>query len=369
MKKISIILPALGGGGAERLHVNLAKDWLQRGFKVEFVLMRKEGERREELLSLLPTEIPIVNFGINHTPQILLPLAKHLRTSSPNVILVPMWPITSYSIIAWILSGKIGKLYVSDHIQLSITAMHEINVPQLYLKWSIRLTYPFANGVIAVSNGVKKDLSKISGFKENKIKVIYNPVATGVSSYRESQDVRVKLWGGNYTYNILSVGNLKKQKDHETLLKAFSLLPKELNAKLVILGEGKLRNHLSMLIEKLGLLDRVDLPGFVLDPLPWFRSADLFVLSSLWEGFGNVLVESLESGVPVVSTDCPSGPAEILDNGRYGKLVSPANPQALASTIKSSLFETHDRTALMLRAKDFLIANISKQYLEYMGLM
>ena len=139
MKKILIILPALGGGGAERLHVNLANDWIQRGFKVEFVIMHKKGERTEELLSLLPKEIPIINFGISHTPQLLFPLAKHLRRSAPHVTLVPMWPITSYSIIAWILSGKIGRLYVSDHIQLSITAKHEINVPKIYLKWSIKL--------------------------------------------------------------------------------------------------------------------------------------------------------------------------------------------------------------------------------------
>ena len=119
------------------------------------------------------------------------------------------------------------------------------------------------------------------------------------------------------------------------------------------------------LIDQLGLHDRVVLPGFVTDPYPWFRSADLFVLSSRWEGFGNVIVEALECGVPVVSTNCLSGPAEILENGRYGKLVPVQDIEAIADAIVNSLAEPHDRELLMRRAQDFSVRKTSDQYIAY----
>jgi glycosyltransferase involved in cell wall biosynthesis len=149
------------------------------------------------------------------------------------------------------------------------------------------------------------------------------------------------------------------------LIKAFALLPKDINAKLVILGDGSLRTVLEALIFEHKLEERVILPGFTLDPYPWYRSADLFVLSSRFEGFGNVIVEALECGLPVISTNCPGGPAEILADGRYGKLVLVQNPLALADAIIESFSASHDRMELINRAKDFSVRKISAQYLNY----
>ena len=361
MSKISIVLPNLKFGGAERLHLNLAEDWAHRGHEVEFILMRKEGE----FLSLVSEQIGIVSLDADRLRNVVFPLTKYLRKSRPDHIIAAMWPLTSYAIISWLLSGRIGKIFVSDHVHLSVSAIHEIHISQLYLKGFIMLTYPFADGIIAVSNGVKEDLMKIGHLASNKIKVIYNPVALGVPTSRGSQENRVKLWGVDCIYNILAVGELKKQKDYENLIKSFSLLPSEINAKLIILGEGLLRESLSQLIEQLNLNHRVDLHGFVHHPYPWYRTADLFVLSSRWEGFGNVIVEALECGVPVVSTDCPSGPSEILENGHYGKLVPVGDPFALAAAMEESLSQSHDCTLLMKRAKDFSVPKISDLYLNY----
>ena len=247
--KVSIVLPNLNFGGAERLHLNLAEDWIKKGHQVEFVLMQKEGE----YLSLISPKINIVSLKVLHLRNIILPLARYLRKSSSDIVLVAMWPLTSYALISWVLSGRIGKIFVSDHVHLSVSAIHEIHISQLYLKGFIMLTYPFADGIIAVSNGVKEDLMKIGHLASNKIKVIYNPVALGVPTSRGSQENRVKLWGVDCIYNILAVGELKKQKDYENLIKSFSLLPSELNAKLIILGEGILRESLSQLIEQLNL--------------------------------------------------------------------------------------------------------------------
>ena len=358
---ISIVLPDLRAGGAERLHVYLANDWTEKGYSVEFLLMQKRGE----LLTLLAPDIKVISLDVDCIRRFIKPLAVHLRRSRPDIIIAAMWPLTSAAVISWILSWKCGRLYLSDHNQLSISCIEELKVSSLFLKALMRFTYPFANGIIAVSRGVKEDLCSLGRFRDNQVEVIYNPTATGVSFQREAQPVQEQLWGRSFKYHILSVGTLTKQKDYETLIRAFLLIPEDLNAKLVIVGEGPLRGELKSLIEQLGLNDRVVLPGFAMDPYPWFRSADLFVLSSRWEGFGNVIVEALECGVPVVSTDCLSGPAEILENGRYGRLVPVQDIEALADAIINSLTEPHDREILMRRAQDFSVRKISDQYLVY----
>ena len=358
-REIIVVLPDLGGGGAERLHVHLANDWIARGLSVEFVVLRKQGE----LLSLLAPEVVVTSLGVNRIRDAIFPLAMQLRKSHPQVVLAAMWPLTSAVVFSWILSGRRGRLFLSDHENLSHSYIGQRRANPLYLRSLIKFTYPLATGIIAVSRGVMEDLCFL-GLTANKVRVIYNPAATGASPLREASGVQAQLWGAGFGWHILAVGRLSLQKDHETLIKAFARLPNDLNAKLVILGEGPLRENLSALVSQLGLQERVSLPGFITDPYPWFRSADLFVLSSRWEGFGNVIVEALECGVPVVSTNCPSGPEEILEDGRYGKLVPVQDHIALANAMVQSFNEVHDREALMLRAQDFSVRKISDQYLS-----
>jgi glycosyltransferase involved in cell wall biosynthesis len=360
-RNIIILLPDLRGGGAERLHVHLAKHWHEQGFQVTFILMQKRGE----LIDTLSENIILIELGVKRLRHIFMPLSLLLRRLRPNLVIAAMWPLSSVAVLSWLMAGRPGRLCLSEHTQLSISCVHEIGISARIVGAIIRITYSFASGIIAVSEGVKKDMCRISGLSEKLVRVIYNPTALGISAHRESVFVRQELWGAGFDLHILSVGALKIQKDHETLIKAFGLLPKSLNAKLTILGEGGLRDELEALVVKLGLQCRVALPGFAVDPYPWFRSADLFVLSSRWEGFGNVIVEALECGVPVVSTDCPSGPAEILDNGRFGVLVPIQDPVALASAIVQSIHLKHNREALMLRASDFSVKKVAKQYQDY----
>lgn len=359
---IAIVLPHLGGGGAERLHVYLANDWVTCGFSVEFILLRKEGE----LLSLLAPEIKVTDLGAARIRDALLPLAAYIRKTKPDVILAAMWPLTSAVVCSWLLSGMTGRLFISDHENLSYAYLGRNRIKSGYLKHLIRLTYPKATGVIAVSCGVKADLCALGGLSDKVVRVIYNPAATGASPDRISGVEREKLWGRGYKNHILAVGRLSEEKDFKTLICAFALLPGELHAKLVILGDGPSREELKSSVTELGLDERIALPGFVRDTYPMYRSADLFVLSSLWEGFGNVIVEALECGVPVVSTRCPGGPAEILEDGRYGLLVPVGDKVALAAAMVRSLSEEHDREALMMRAQDFSVRKISDQYLSYM---
>jgi len=360
--KICILLPNLFGGGAERLHVNLANDWINRGFDVEFVLMRREGD----LIPLLGSSISIVDLNVDRIKDAVLPLAAYLRKFQPQVVLAAMWPLTSAAVLAWVLSYRKAKLFLSEHEHLTSSYIERGRAKPSYLKNLIRFSYPFASGVVAVSRGVREDLCELGNLPEHLVRVIHNPAAIGIASHQEAAPVKAQLWGGGVEFHILTVGRLAPQKDHSTLIKAFALLPKGMNAKLVILGEGPLRAELEALVTQLKLDDRVLLPGFMIDPYPWFRSADLFVLSSLWEGFANVIVEAFECGLPVVSTNCPSGPAEILEDGRFGRLVPVSDPAALSAAIAESLYISHNKAALKHRAQDFSVRKISDEYLAYM---
>jgi glycosyltransferase involved in cell wall biosynthesis len=360
-KKISIVLPNLGGGGAEKLHIYLANEWVSKGYNIEFILLRKEGI----YLPLLDPSISVVNLNASRIRNAIIPLAKQLYKSRPKIVLAAMWPLTLVAVFSWILSGKIGKLFLSEHENLSQTYIRQLRTNTNVLKNSIRFIYPIASGVVAVSKGVKDDLCLLGNLSFNEIKVIYNPAAIGISAIRETHEVRDLLWGGDVEQRILTVGRLTYEKDHKTLIEAFALIPKKLNMKLIILGEGPLRKELSNLINVFDLKDRISMPGFTTDPYPWYRSADLFVLSSRWEGFGNVIVEALECGLPVVSTKCPSGPGEILENGKYGTLVPTQDPAALAKAIINCLSTVHNREKLIRRAGDFSVTKISDEYLSY----
>lgn len=357
---ITIILPNLVAGGAERLHVNLANDWIAQGIGVELILLRKEGD----LLPLLDPAIKVIDLNVDRIRHAIFPIAMHLRRPR-QVVLVAMWPLTSAVVLAWIISGRKIKLFLSEHVNLSSCFSGKLKIEMIYIKSMIKFTYRLASGVIAVSKGVRQSLCDIGGLQERKIILIYNPAAVGVSSVRESGSVRETLWGNGFDYHILAVGRLSVEKNHEALINAFANLPEEINAKLIILGEGPLRSRLEALVSKYRLEQRINLPGFALDPYPWYRSADLFVLSSRFEGFGNVIVEALECGLPIVSTNCPSGPSEILADGRYGKLVPVDDPSALATAIEESVSASYSRTELMHRARDFSVRKISNEYLNY----
>jgi glycosyltransferase involved in cell wall biosynthesis len=280
-----------------------------------------------------------------------------------------MWPLTTAAVIGWLFSGKIGKLFLVEHCHLSAECLNGLHKSLYYLKTWMHITYPIATGIITVSSGVKKDVCKLSGMQNEKVKLIYNPAAIGVTSIRSSQFEIERLWGRKYSYHILSIGSLKKEKNHENLIKAFAKLPNILNANLTIIGEGSLRSSLEQLIDNLGVQDKVNMPGFYEDVYQWYKSADLFVLSSDVEGLPTVLIEALECGLPIVSTATYGGGAEeILENGNYGIIVPPRNENALAAAIEESIRKKHDRNKLIKRGKEFLVEKISKEYLEYFNI-
>lgn len=354
---IAVLLPDLRSGGAERLHVNLAREWQQRGMHVEFVLRHARGE----LLSLLPQGTAVTDLQVDRVRSLLFPLASYLRTARPDVLLAAMWPLTVVAPLAARLARFRGRVVVSEHSPLSLAYSHRGWMHRRVLRASQRLCYPLADARVAVSAGVADDLAQLSGLERSRFDVIHNPAALGRA--HERTVVPTTLEGVRRPL-ILSVGRLKQVKRYDLLIDAFAQLPAETGGTLCILGDGPERAALEQQVRELRLEGRVLLPGFAADPAPWYAQADLFVLSSDYEGFGNVIVEAMEFGVPVVSTNCVAGPAEILCDGRFGRLVSPGDAIALATAMREALQAPVDRDALRARASDFAVDRLADCYLD-----
>ena len=358
---ILIVLPNLNGGGAERLHINLANYWVAKGYQVKFVLMSLTGD----LFELVDNNVEIIDLKAQKIKDIPFKLSSVIKKTNPNFIIAAMWPLTCAAFVGWIFSGRQGKLFLSEHTALIAANPYETKTSLFTIRLTIRICYRFASGLIAVSKGIKNEMCQLAKIEPSKVQVIYNPVTKGIDINEVYKADNIKLWDGHDGLKILSVGSLKTQKNHETLLRAIKLIPSKYKAKLIIIGEGPLREHLLNIINQLEISNQVSMPGFIIDPYPWFASADIFVLSSRWEGFGNVIVEALECGTQVVSTNCFSGPSEILDNGRFGQLVPVQDPESMALAIEKTYNNKIDRNILTVRAKEFSIERISQQYLNY----
>ena len=356
-KQISIILPDLRGGGAERVNVNLANYFSLQGYKVDIVLLSVSGEFLHEL----HPAIRIVDLSTHRLRSSLIPLIRYFCKARPSSVLCSMWPLTVITLLARILSRVNTSLVVVEHTTWSKSEL----IVNSFTRWKIRLTmhYSFkkADGIVAVSKGAAIDLARFAKLDPQSITTIYNPVVFPRPSYPPALLPPAQWWTGKH-YKVLAVGTLKSIKDYKTLISAFSLLSKSVDARLLILGEGECRLSLEQQICLLGLDDKVFMPGFTSEVFPYYRQADLFVLSSIAEGLGNVIIEALEAGTPVVSTDCPSGPREILCNGKYGRLVPAQDPVALSVAMEASFTDIHDYTALKARAQDFTIEIAALQY-------
>lgn len=356
MARISVLLPDLRAGGAERLHVHLAREWLRLGVDVEFVLRRARGE----LLGRLPEGARVVDLAADRVRQSIWPLRAYLQERQPHALLAAMWPLTVVAPLAARLGGFQGRIVVSEHAPQSLSYLPRGRRHNAMMAASMRVFYPWSDARVAVSEGVANDMARLSGLRRRDIEVIHNPAAVGRVLDKESCHLPVVIGDGPL---ILSVGTLKPVKRQDLLIRAFAR-PQFRDATLCIVGEGGERARLEALVDALGLRGRVLMPGYQADTAPWYAHADLFVLSSEYEGFGNVIVEALEQGTAVVSTDCPSGPREILDNGLYGALVPVGDVGALAKAMENSLARQHDHEALKRRARDFSVDKAAAAYLD-----
>ena len=354
--RIAVLLPALRPGGAERMSVHMARKWLAQGISVDFVLQQARGE----LLHQLPGTARVIDLSADRARNVMLPLCQYLRRQRPDALRAAMWPLTVIAPLAAKVAGFHGRVVISEHAPQSLSYAGKGRSHGFLMRLSMRCLYPWADARIGVSSGVVEDMASLSGMRSESFVRIHNPAAVGRVLERSKGGLPIPNGGGPL---VLSVGTLTAVKRHDLLIEAFALLDHP-SARLCILGDGVERERLEALVCALGLQSKVFLVGYQSDPTPWYANADLFVLSSAHEGFGNVIVEALEQGTPVVSTDCPSGPREILEDGKYGALVPVSDAGALAVAMQASLSAQHDRAALMRRANDFSVDKAADAYLK-----
>ncbi|WP_366657476.1 glycosyltransferase [Fodinicurvata sp. EGI_FJ10296] len=361
--KIAIILPDLRGGGVERVRLVLAREFARQGHEVEFALMCARGELLEEAMA----EFPIVELGAGRLRAVPLALARYLRRSQTDALLVAMWPLTALAVLGRRLARRNVNIIISDHGMLSRQYGGHGRFHGAMLRFSIAMTYPRAEARVGVSRGVVLDLAHLSGMDPNRFTVINNPVPfpSGASSAAVADAER--RWGRAEGKRILTVGRFKSVKNHSLLLKAFSSLVRRCEASLMFVGNGELEPELRAQAASLGVDRRVIFAGFQPNPIPFYHTADLFVLSSDYEGFGNVIIEALACGTPVVSTDCPTGPREILEDGIYGRLVPVGDEGALARALEDALSVDWDTALLKKRAADFTPEHAAIKYLDLLS--
>jgi glycosyltransferase involved in cell wall biosynthesis len=332
---IAFFLPSLNGGGAERIILNLMQGITARGLPVDLVLAAAKGP----LLDQLPSSVRLVDLHAARVLRSVGPLAGYLRRERPRALVSSMNYANLVALWAAKLAGQGTPVVVTVHTTPS-HSKPQVSGPTARL-WPplLRTFYPWAASVVAVSRGAADDLARWSGLPRSRVEVVYNPVitSTGLAAARHRPDH--PWFHPGQPPVILGVGRLTEQKDFPTLVRAFAEVRRRRPARLMILGEGEDRPALTGLAAELGVAEDVTLPGFRDNALAYMASSALFVLSSAWEGLPTVLIEALAVGTPVVSTDCPSGPREILQDGRLGILVPVGDARALAA----AMLETMER--------------------------
>lgn len=355
MKKIAFILYSLDGGGVERLTLHLINGLLEKGYKVDLLVVQLKGEYVDEI----PDGVNLIHLDKANLRSSLLAIRGYLNAHQPDVLISAKDYINLIVLAAKKLTRVKTKVIVSSHVNITEQARR---LPQFNnVKRGISFMYRFADNIVCVSKGVAEDIRKVSRVSSENIHVIYNPIVTPELLESGAKTVH-HPWFDEGKQVLVSVGRLHVQKDYPTLLHAFKKVSKEREVRLLLVGDGPEMDSLQALAKELMLTDLVDFVGFKNNPYPYMKQADLFVLSSAWEGFGNVLIEAFAMGTTVVATDCPSGPAEILEHGRLGTLVPVGVVEEMADAIKYALEHPQPEELLKERASTFSIENCVTAY-------
>lgn len=357
---LGLILSTLGVGGTQRVMLYLMAGFLKVGYEVDAVVVNARGP----FIDHIPAGVNLVDLGVKQTLYSVPMLIRYLRENRPQAILSGLTHVNLAAIAARWLSGIKTRLVVSERSNLTEKRKESMKLMDKISFFLINYFYPLADAVVCVSQDAANDLKETTRLDPKKVFTIYNPLPVNEVRKLAQQKIEHPWFNEKRMPIILAVGRLSRPKDYPTLIKAFNIFRTRREVKLIIIGEGEERPAIEQYVSSSPFLSDIALLGSISNPYPYMAGTDVFVLSSAWEGFPNVLVEALACGATVVSTDCHSGPAEILDNGKYGRLVPVGDPQALADAIELSLDHPFPAEQGIARARDFSVEKAARQYLK-----
>ena len=367
-KKVAFFGPQYGMGGAGRVCADVGRTLARNGYDVDFLVdgtysadsYLEEGlPRNGRVVRLTETPCSDPGHNVRRYVELVTALATYLRREDRGVLVSNLTKFNLMAVWASVLSSFGWGLVLVEHtlIDPRITGRSPI------LPWLVRTHYPFAHEVVAVSEDVEKELRQRHGLGRDTCTTIRNPVDVGEVTSKSVREVDHN-WFLDDVPVIVGVGRFVEQKQFSVLLTAFERLTRQTEARLVLVGDGPLREKLSALAVELNIEDRVDFLGFASNPYKYMRKAQLLAISSRYEGFGVVAAEALACGTPVVATDCPGGPSDILNDGEYGELVDVGDPRGLADAMARTLENPPDPDRLVERAQHYRVDKVADRYAE-----
>jgi glycosyltransferase involved in cell wall biosynthesis len=354
-----IFLPSLEGGGAERAFVELANQFVKLGVNVDFVCAKLKGQYIDEVNS----GIKLVDLSTTNKFIMLIRLIRYIRKKKPDAILSGLDMPNIITVLACIISNYADKCFISERTVLSIFYKRFHPIRFIFLKPLFKYFYSNSKLIICNSYSAKVDLINNLGIRESKCHVIHNSVDIEQINILSAETINI-IEGRIFNKPFLcAIGSLTTLKDFATLFRAFCIVRKSYLCNLVVLGEGKERRELEKLAVELNIDKFIIMPGFDKNPYRWLFKADVFISSSLLDGCPNALLQALACGTPIVATDCPGGTAEILENGKWGRLIKLSDPNAMANAILDTVYSNSPKVG-RLRATDFDPTKTAKKYLE-----
>ena len=363
-KPVAVLVSFSGDGGVERMIVNLLEAFAARGLPVDLLLIKAQGPYPQSI----PSAVNVIQIGSGHTFTSLPAVVRYLQQYRPQALLAAKERAGQVALWARRLSAVPTRIVV----RLGTTRSAAMKDKHPVLRWlreqSMRFGYRSVDTIVAVSRGVADDIAKTTGLPSARIRVICNPVVTPKMLALAQAPAPHPWFQPDAPPVILAAGRFTEQKDFPTLIRAFERVRQLQPCRLVILGKGQLQSELESLASDLRVREAVHFPGFVNNPYAYMARAALFVLSSAWEGSPNVLTEALAVGTPVVATDCPSGPREILQGGRYGQLVPVGDVQRLGEAMLGTLSNPLPNEVLRKAAEPYRVNESASAYLNALGL-
>ena len=360
--RLTVLMSFSGAGGVERMVMNLIREFARKGVQVDLLVIRAQGPH----LHNIPDNVRLIRLKSSHTLPAIPELIKYLKSTQPKAMLVAKDRAGRAALIARKLAGREDKTKIV--VRLGTNLSTALDKKPALSRWfrtaPMQRLYKTVDNIVAVSEGVRQDTLTLTGLDPSRVIVIRNPVITPDMQLAINEPVNHPWLNDENIPVLMGVGRLSLQKDFVTLINAFAEVSKVRHCRLIILGDGGMRDELESLVDTLGVSEDVLMPGFQENPYAWLKSAKVFVLSSLWEGSPNVLTEALALGIPSVATRCPSGPDEVLQDGKYGELVPMQDVEAMSVAILKTLDDPLPAKTIKEAVTEYRVEISAQHYLS-----